>query len=163
MKNELVLRWLYELVWFVFAASASFLLVMPIKDEISQPFFQYLIASLFLVFTYFRFTAFMMRSILLENIWVKVFFFVINIPLFFYAMDQYFTYGKVFDEYNFTLPDKEFQNIKSGTELDDLMYIKTLVTFCGFASLTLIVLFETKLVHAFFKLRQLDKYIWKKN
>ena len=104
----------------------------------------------------------MMRSVLLESIWIKMAFFVINIPLFFYALDQYYTFGKVFDEYNFTLPANIYQHIKSGTELNDLMYIKKLVSFAGFATLALIALFEIRIVLAIFKLRQLDKYIWSK-
>lgn len=160
MKNKTILEVIYELLWFAFAAIAAYLLILPIKEEISITFFQYLIGSLFLAFTYFRFIAFMLRSILLESIWIKLLFFIINIPLFFYALDQYYTFGRVFDEYNFTLPANVFQHIKSGTELDDLMYIKNLVTFSGFCTLVLIAIFEVRLVVAFFKLRQMDKYLW---
>lgn len=161
MKNKIILELFYELLWFSFSAVLAFLLVMPIKDEISTAFFQYLIASLFLAFTYFRFIAFMMRSVILETIWVKLALFIINIPLFFLVLDQYYVYGKVYDEYNYTLPVSQFQHVHSGTELDDLMYIKKLVTFSGFAALIMIVLFEIRIVHAIFKLRQLDKYLWK--
>lgn len=163
MKNNTVLEILYELLWFVFAGIAAYLLVFPIQNRISVSFFQYLLASLFLVFTYFRFTAFMSRSILLKSVWVKIAFFTINIPLFFLVLDKYYTFGRVFDEYNFTLPKNVFQHIVSGTELEDLMYIKKLVTFSGSAALLLIVLFEFRIVYAIFKLRQLDKYIWKNN
>lgn len=161
MKNKLLLSLLYESLWFAFAAVAAYLLILPIKNEISQQFFIYLMWSLFLVFTYFRFTAFMMRSILLENIWVKILFFTLNVPLFFVVLDQYYAFGRVYDEYNFTLPSTVFQHIKSGTELDDLMYIKNLVTFAGVASMALIILFEARIVHAIFKLRQLDKVLYK--
>ena len=158
----MILDLVYEFLWFAFAAIASYLLVLPIKDIISVPFFQFLIGALFLAFTYFRFVTFMMRSILLESILVKLFLFVMNVPLFFYMLDQYYTFGKVYDEYNITLPITEIQPIKSGTELDDLMYIKQVVTFAGFASLVMIILLELKIVHAIFKLRKLDKYLWKK-
>ena len=161
MKSKIILELFYELLWFSFAAVLSFLLVLPVKEVISTAFFQYLIAALFLVFTYFRFIAFMMRSVILDSIWVKLAFFVLNIPLFFLAMDQYYLYGKVYDEYNYTLPANQFQHVNSGTELDDLMYIKKLVTFSGFAALIMIILFEIRIVHAIFKLRQLDKYLWK--
>ena len=160
MQSKILLKMVYELLWFAFAAIASYLLVYPIMHKISMPFFRYLLMALFLVFTYFRFTAFMMRSILLDSIWMKLLFFVINIPLFFYLQDQYYTFGKVFDEYNYTLPANVFQHINAGTELDDLMYIKNLVTFSGLLSIILLVLFEIRIVYAIFKLRQLDKYIF---
>lgn len=162
MKNKIILDLVYEILWFAFAAIAAYLFVLPIKDIISFPFFQFLISALFLAFTYFRFIAFMFRSILLESIWVKLLLFVLNVPLFFYMLDQYSTFGKVYDEYNFTLPANQLQPIKSGTELDDLMYIKQVVTFAGFAALVMIILLEIRIVHAIFKLRQLDKYLWKK-
>lgn len=160
MKNKVVLEIMYELLWFAFAGIAAYLLILPIQNKISVSFVRYLLGSLFLVFTYFRFTAFMSRSILLNSVWVKLAFFVINIPLFFLVLDQYYTFGRVFDEYNFTLPKNEFQHIFSGTELEDLMYIKKLVTFSGSVALLLIVLFEIRIVYAIFKLRQLDKYLW---
>lgn len=159
MNNKLVLGLVYELLWFAFAAVIAYLLILPIKNEISQQFFQYLMWSLFLVFTYFRFVAFMMRSIILENVWVKILLFIANIPLFFFVLNQYYTFGRVYDEYNYTLAANVFQHIKSGTDLDDLMYIKRLVTFSGAASMMLIFLMEARIVYAIFKLRQLDKYL----
>lgn len=158
----MILGVLYELLWFVIAGIAAYLLVLPIKAIISIAFFQFLIGALFLAFTYFRFTAFMMHSIILESVWVKLLLLILNIPLFLYSLDQFFTFGKVYDEYNYTLPANIFQHIKSGTELDDLMYIKNLVTFAGFAALITIFLLELRLILAIFKLRQLDKYLWKK-
>ena len=68
----------------------------------------------------------------------------------------------MFDEYNYTLPANVFHRIKSVTELDDLMYIKKLVTFSGVAAMVLIVLLEARIVKAIFKLRQLDKLLYKK-
>lgn len=152
----------YELLWFAFAAIAAYLLILPIKSEISPQFFLYLMWSLFLVFTYFRFIAFMSRSVLLENVFVKILLFIANVPLFFFVLNQFYTYGRVYDEYNFTLASNVFQHIKSGTDLDDLTYIKRLVTFSGAASMLVIVLLEIRIVYAIFKLRQLDKYINKK-
>ncbi len=162
MKNKLLLSLLYELLWFVFAAVAAYLLILPVKNEISQQFFIYLLWSLFLVFTYFRFTAFMMRSIILENVWTKIMLFIANIPLFFFVIDQYYSFGRVYDEYNFTLADTTFQHIKSGADLKDLLYVKKLVTFSGISSVTLIVFMEARIVYAIFKLRQLDSYLFKK-
>ncbi|HRH57972.1 MAG TPA: hypothetical protein PLS10_09980 [Chitinophagales bacterium] len=159
MNSKVVLSVIYELLWFAVAAVGAYLLVLPVKNEISQQFFQYLICSMFLVFTYFRFTAFMMRSILLENVWIKLLLFVLNVPLFFFVLNKYYAFGRVYDEYNFTLPLNVFQHIKSGTELDDLMYIKKLVTFSGVASMTVILFLEARIVYAIFKLRQLDSYI----
>ena len=77
-------------------------------------------------------------------------------------MNQFYTYGRVYDEYNFTLASNIFQHIKSGTDLDDLTYIKRLVTFSGAASMLVIILLEIRIVYAIFNLRQLDKYINKK-
>jgi hypothetical protein len=162
VKNKLLLSIVYELLWFAVAASAAYALILPVKNEISAAFFHYLLWSLFLAFTYFRFVAFMMRSILLENVWVKILLFFANVPLFFFVLDQYYAFGRVYDEYNYTLASNIFQHIKSGTDLDDLMYIKKLVTFSGVAGMTLIVLLQVRIVYAIFKLRQLDNYIFKK-
>jgi hypothetical protein len=159
VKNKLVLGIIYELCWFAFASAAAYLLVLPVMSRISQEFLLYLLGSSFLVFTYFRFTAFLMRSVLLESVWIKMLFFIGNVPLFFLMLNLYFTFGRAFDDYNYTLAAGLFQHIKSGTELDDLMYIKKLVTFCGVASLMVIIVFELRIVHSIFKLRQLDKYL----
>ena len=159
VKNKLVLEIIYELCWFAFAAAASYLLVLPVISKISPELFQYMYGAFFLIVTYFRFTAFMSRSILLENVFVKIVLFIINVPLFFYLLNAYYTFGRVFDNYDFTLASNIFQHIKSGTELEDLMYIKKLVTFCGIASLMLLVLLQLSIVYAIFKLRQLDKYL----
>lgn len=159
LKNKLVLEIFYEICWFAFAITASYLLVLPIISKISEAFSHYLLGAIFLVFTYFRFIAFMMRSVLLESVWIKLIFFVLNIPLFFVMLNLYYTYGRAFDDYNYTLSASIFQHIKSGTELEDLMYIKKLVTFSGAASLMVILAFEIRIVYAIFKLRQLDKYL----
>ena len=162
VNNKLFLSIAYEILWFALAAIASYLLIVPARHAISDQFAIYLMWSLFLVFTYFRFTAFMMHSVLLESIWVKVLLFILNVPLFFFVLNQYYTFGRVYDEYNFTAPATVLQHIKSGTELDDLMYIKKLVTFSGVAAMVLIVLLEARIVKAIFKLRQLDKLLYKK-
>lgn len=159
MKNKLALEIVYELGWFAFAAAAAYLLVLPVIPKISQALYGYMYGTLFLIVTYFRFTAFMARSILLENVFVKIILFILNVPLFFYLLNEYYTYGRVFDNYDYTLASNVFQHIKSGTELEDLTYIKKLVTFCGIASLMLVVLLQVRLVYAIFKLRQLDKYL----
>ena len=159
MKNKLVLEIIYELGWFAFAAVAAYLLVLPVVPKISNALYLYMYGTLFLIVTFFRFTAFMSRSVLLENVFVKILLFIINVPLFFYLLNEYYTYGRVFDNYDYTLASNVFQHIKSGTELEDLTYIKKLVTFCGIASLMLVVLLQVRIVYAIFKLRQLDKYL----
>lgn len=159
MKNKVVLGILLELLWFAVATVAAYAMVLPIKSEISAAFFQYLLISLFLVFTYFRFIAFMGHSILLENVWVKIGLLIVNIPLFFFVLNQYYDFIAVFDDYNFTLPANVFQHIHSGTEVEDVLYLKKLTAFCGIASMLVILLMEARIVYAIFKLRQLDKYL----
>ena len=159
MSNKILLDIFYEILWFAFAAVASYLLILPVKNEISISFSRYLMCSMFLVFTYFRFTTFMMRSVLLESVWVKIGLLILNIPLFFFVLNQYFNYIDVFDDYNYTLAANLFQHIRSGTEVDDLMYIKKLTVFSGIASMLMIFLFELRIVYSIFKLRQLDKYL----
>jgi hypothetical protein len=99
----------------------------------------------------------------MKSVFVKIGLFIINVPLFFYLLKQYFTYSKVFDDYNLTLPANVFQHIKSGTELDDLLYLKQLVIFSGVIAMMLVLLLQIRIVYAIFKQRQLDKYIFKKN
>ena len=101
----------------------------------------------------------MQRSVIFRNVFVKILLFVLNIVLFIFVLNQYYSFNNVFDVYNYTLPVNEFQHIKSGTEVDDLLYIKKLTIFSGIVAMILIVLMEMRLVHAFFKYRQLDKYI----
>lgn len=159
MKNTVVLKLLFELLWFIFAGIAAYLLILPIKHEISQPFFVYLASMLFLIVTYFRFIAFLTHSIFMDSVWVKIALFVLNIPLFFWALNQYFTFNAVFDEYNYTLPATIFQHIKSGTEVNDLMYIKQLTIFSGIIAMMLIIVLELRIVQAMFRYRQLDKFL----
>lgn len=161
MKNKMLLSIAYEVLWFAVAAIGAYLLVLPVRADISDALFYYILCSLFFVFTYTRLIAFMSQSILMENVFVKIGLFIVNVPLFFYLMNQYYAFGRVFDEYNYTLASNIFQHIRSGTELDDLMYIKKLVTFSGATSMTVIVLMEARIIYAIFKLRQLDKYIHK--
>ncbi|MBK6273440.1 MAG: hypothetical protein IPF58_01545 [Saprospirales bacterium] len=159
MKNEILLDLAYEAIWLIVAAVASIILIYPIYTKISQQFLLYLCWSLFLVFTYVRGILFMQRSIIFRNVFVKILLFVLNIVLFIFVLNQYYSFNNVFDVYNYTLPVNEFQHIKSGTEVDDLLYIKKLTIFSGIVAMILIVLMEMRLVHAFFKYRQLDKYI----
>ncbi|MBK8350156.1 MAG: hypothetical protein IPL21_00185 [Saprospirales bacterium] len=159
MKNEILLDLAYEAIWLIVAAVASIILIYPIYTKISQQFLVYLCWSLFLVFTYVRGILFMQRSIIFRNVFVKILLFVLNIVLFIFVLNQYYSFNNVFDVYNYTLPVNEFQHIKSGTEVDDLLYIKKLTIFSGTVAMVLIVLMEMRLVHAFFKYRQLDKYI----
>ncbi|MBP6659772.1 MAG: hypothetical protein KA174_03775 [Chitinophagales bacterium] len=159
MKNEILLDLAYEAIWLIVAAVASIILIYPIYTKISQQFLVYLCWSLFLVFTYVRGILFMQRSIIFRNVFVKILLFVLNIVLFIFVLNQYYSFNNVFDVYNYTLPVNEFQHIKSGTEVDDLLYIKKLTIFSGIVAMILIVLMEMRLVHAFFKYRQLDKYI----
>lgn len=159
MKNEILLDLAYEAIWLIVAAVASIILIYPIYTKISQQFLVYLCWSLFLVFTYVRGILFMQRSVIFRNVFVKILLFVLNIVLFIFVLNQYYSFNNVFDVYNYTLPVNEFQHIKSGTEVDDLLYIKKLTIFSGIVAMILIVLMEMRLVHAFFKYRQLDKYI----
>jgi hypothetical protein len=159
MRNKLFLDIFYELIWFTIAAVAGYLLIAPIRNEISIPFFHYLWGSLFLVFTYFRFTAFMMRSLIFENVFVKIGIFILNVPLFFFVLNQYFKFIDVFDDYDYTLASNIFQHIRSGTEVNDLLYIKKLTVFSGIGSFLVIFFLEARIVYAIFKLRQLDKYL----
>jgi len=159
VKNEILLDLAYEAICLIVAAVASIILIYPIYTKISQQFLVYLSWSLFLVFTYVRGILFMQRSIIFRNVFVKILLSVLNIVLFIFVLNQYYSFNNVFDVYNYTLPVNEFQHIKSGTEVDDLLYIKKLTIFSGIVAMILIVLMEMRLVHAFFKYRQLDKYI----
>lgn len=150
---------MYEVLWLVLAAVASAILIYPIYNEISQQFLIYLSWSLFLLFTYIRGILFMQRSIIFRNVFVKIILFIANIILLIFVLNQYYTFNHVFDDYNYTLPANMFQHIKSGTEVDDLMYIKNLTVFSGVVAMVSIVLMEMRLVQAFFKYRQLDKFI----
>ncbi len=161
MKNKIWLGLLYEFLWLLFAVVAAFALVFPVITVISSQFKWYLIASIIFIVMYFHFIAFLRRSILLENVWMKLFVFLLNIPFFFFLLDAYYEYGRAFDEYNFTLPANIYQHIKSGTELEDLVYIKHLVTFAGIASLTVLILLEIRIIIAIFTMRQLDKIIYR--
>ncbi|HQV76842.1 MAG TPA: hypothetical protein PLJ42_01560 [Chitinophagales bacterium] len=161
MNTKMLLAWVYEIIWFIIALVLGYALIMPIKHEISHEFYKYLFASVIFIVIYFHFVAFMSRSILMESIWSKIIVFILNVPLFFYLINKYYEFGKVYDEYNFTLPSTVFQHIKSGTELEDLVYIKNLVTFVGIASITLLFLLQIRIVIAIFKLRQLDKVLYK--
>jgi hypothetical protein len=159
MNNSILLGIFYEIIWFAIAATAGYLLVLPVKNEISNEFFNYLWASIFLVFTYLRFIAFMTRSVILENVFVKIGLFILNIPLFFFVMNQYFKFIDVFDDYDYTLAKNLFQYIHSGTEVDDILYIKKLTVFSGISSMVVIVLMELRIIYSIFKQRQLDKYL----
>ena len=159
MKSETFLDIVYEILWLVLAAVASAILIYPIYTKISHEFFVYLCWSLFLVFTYIRGILFMQRSIFFRNIFVRLFLFVANIALLIFVLNQFFTFIHVFDDYNYTLPAQELQHIKSGTEVDDLMYIKQLTIFSGSIAMISVVLMEMRLIQAFFRYRQLDKYL----
>ena len=164
MNKKIVFGLLYELLWFLIAALVAYILIWPIRDRISDELFNYLLPTYFLIFTYFRFIAFMQQSILLESIWSKILFFVLNFPLFFFMLNKSFEYGQVADTYIYTLPKTILQHIKSGTELPQVMYVKRLVTIAEATVLTLIILFQLRIVHSIFKFRQLDKVIYiKKN
>ncbi len=159
MNKRLALGIFYELIWVVIAVVAAVVLIFPYRHDISFAFMRYLFCALFLVFTYFRFVAFMMRSVVLENVWVKLGLFILNFPLFFLMLNKYFDYIDVFNEYNYTLATNVFQHIKSGTDVEELLYLKRLTIFSGIISMMMIVLLQLRIVYAIFKLRQFDKYL----
>lgn len=158
--KQLLLKLAYECIWFAIAAVAASLLIYPVQGRISAEFYRYLWCSIFLVFTYFRFVAFMPRSVILHNVFVKIGLFILNIPLFFFILDRYFKFIAVFDEYDYTLAKNIFQHIHSGTEVDDILYLKKLTVFSGIVAMLLILMMQARIVHAIFKLRQLDQYIF---
>jgi hypothetical protein len=163
LKKNLLLGITYEVLWFAFAFAAAYLMVFSIRASISSALYYYIFFSIAFIITYFRFVTFMSYSVLMKSVFVKIGLFIINVPLFFYLLKQYFTYSKVFDDYNLTLPANVFQHIKSGTELDDLLYLKQVVIFSGVIAMMLVLLLQIRIVYAIFKQRQLDKYIFKKN
>lgn len=159
MQNKILLDVISEALWLIIAAVAAVILIYPIYTEISQEFLIYLSWSLFLIFTYIRGILFMQRSIIFRNVFVKLFLFVLNVVLMIFVLNRYYSFIHVFDDYNYTLPATEFQHIKSGTEVDDLLYIKNLTVFSGIVAMLVIVLMEIRIVQAFFKYRQLDQFI----
>jgi hypothetical protein len=159
VASRQLLEGLYDAIWFAIAVVAAMLLLQPVKQAISSEFYRFLAVGIFIVFTYFRFTAFMMRSLVLQNVWVKIGFFILNIPLFFFLLNQYFKFIDVFDDYDYTLDASVFQHIHSGTELETLMYLKRLTVFAGILPLFLILLFQARIIYAVFKFRLFDKYL----
>lgn len=160
MKNQLGLQILYELAWFSVAGILALLFVLPIQPYISKALSNYLLISLFLGFTYFRYILFIFRSIIFKSIWIKIGVLILNVALFFLVINQYFSFSTVADDYIYTLPQQTFQHIHSGTDLDKLLYIKNIVAFSGFFAVVCIFLLEIRLVYAIFKLRQLDKVLY---
>lgn len=162
MNNKTLLQLAYEALWLVFALVAAYVLIMPIRSHITDLFFRYLFVSIFFIVTYFRFTVFMSSSVVMSNIWVKILLFVGNIPLFFFALDQYYTFNAVFDNYIYTLPPDVYQHILSGTEVEELLYIKQLTVFAGVISMVMIILLQMRIVQTIFLQSQLDRLIKKK-
>jgi hypothetical protein len=161
MQNKVVTEIIYETLWFLLAVVVAAIFIYPIYTKISRPFLIYLICSLFLIVTYFRGIVFMQHSIIFRNVWVQLILFVVNVPFMIFVLRQYFSFIHVFDDYNYTLPPTEFQHILAGTEVDDLLYIKSLTIFAGTILLVMIALMEIRIIHAIFKYRQLDKIIHK--
>ncbi len=161
MQKNIITKIVYDLVWFISAIIIAMLFILPINNQISRPFFYYLFGSFFLIVTYFRGIVFMSYSILFSNIWIRLLLLIGNIPLFIFVLRQYYVFIRVFDDYNYTLPITEFQHVLSGTEVEDLLYIKKLAIFAGSILMFMIVLMEMRIIQVIFKERQLDKFIRK--
>ncbi len=159
MQNKLVTEFIYEILWFLLALVVTAILLSPIYLKVSQPFLIYLICSLFLIVTYFRGIVFMQQSIIFRNVWIRLVLFILNVPFLIFTLRQYFSFIHVFDDYNYTLPPTEFQHILAGTEVDDLLYIKSLTIFAGTMMMILILLMQIRIIQVIFKYRQLDKII----
>ncbi|MCB0508057.1 MAG: hypothetical protein R2739_05200 [Chitinophagales bacterium] len=161
MEKKLLYGWMYEFIWIAASCLVAYILLFPVQEEISTALYQFIGICITMVFIYFHFVAFLSRSIILESIWMKLIVFILNIPLFLFVLNKYYEYGRVYDEYNYTLPATMFQHIKSGTELNDVLYIKNLIIFGGVAFLFLIILLELRIVRSIFLSRQLDAVIYK--
>jgi len=55
-----------------------------------------------------------------------------------------------------------YQHILSGTEVEELLYIKQLTVFAGVISMVMIILLQMRIVQTIFLQSQLDRLIKKK-
>lgn len=148
---------MFDIIWISISAIAAYLFLFSIKPVISDEFYRFLFVGIFLAFIYFGYTVFLFQSLLAQNIWIKVIWFVANIALFFVLLDNYYKFSRVIDEYNYTLSANQFQHVKSFTELNVQIYIKRMIILAGIIPLFLMIVFQIRLFVSFFQTRQLDK------
>lgn len=157
--REFTYRLLLELFWFLFAGVLVFLVLELVRTSVSQPFYRFLFSAGFLFVSYLRLVVWSEQSLLLTSIWVKLLLFFGNIGLFFFLMHEFNTFRQAFDDYNYTLDETQFQHIRSGTDVDQVLRLSRLTVIAGIGALVTTVLLEFRIMWMIFRSRQLERLI----
>lgn len=157
--REFTYRLLLEIFWFLFAGIFVFLVLESVRTSVSPAFYRFLITSGFIFITYLRLAVFSDDSLLLTSIWVKLLVFFGNIALFFYLMHEFNTFREAFDDYNYTLDETQFQHIRSGTDVDQVLRISRLTVISGIGALVTTVMLNLRVMWMIFRSRQLENLI----
>lgn len=157
--REFTYRLLLEIFWFLFAGVLVFLVLELVRTYISPGFYRFLFVAGFLFITYLRLAVWSDQSLLLTSIWVKLILFFGNIGLFFLLLHEFNTFRQAFDDYNYTLDDTQFQHIRAGTDVDQVLRLSRLTVIAGIGALVTVVLLEFRIMWMIFRSRQLEQLV----
>jgi hypothetical protein len=150
---------MFEVLWFAFAAILVFVILASVRTTISPAFYRFLFITGFIFVTYLRLAVWARNSILLSSIVIKLVLFFGNVALFFFLLHEFNVFRQAFDDYNFTLPEGQFQQIRSGTDVDQVMKISRLTSIAGTGAILSVVLLELRLMWMIFRSRQLERLV----
>ena len=130
MKSKNTWHFLFEFLSICVTLSLAFLLIFYVKPFLSDNFFQILFVFLFFAIFYIQKILFIDKGIF-NFFWVKVFFFLANLPLFFFLIRTFQYNMQIFDGYGYFYPDligNDIQELKNCIKKDqETQEIKRLI------------------------------------
>ena len=153
MKSKNTWHFLFEFLSICVTLSLAFLLIFYVKSFLSDNFFQILFVFLFFAIFYIQKILFIDKGIFIF-FWVKVFFFLANLPLFFFLIRTFQYNMQIFDGYAYKIEPNGISEIWPDIKLNTLFYIKNLYVFGGSFAIIALVLLQFKIIIQIFKNQQ---------
>jgi hypothetical protein len=153
MKYKITWHFLFEFLSICVSLSLAFLLLFYIKPLLSKNFFQIIFVFLFFAIFYIQKIIFIDKGII-NFFWVKVFFFLANLPLFFFLIRTFQYNMQIFDGFAYKIEPNGISEIWPDIKLNTLFYIKNLYIFGGSIAIISLVLLQLKIIIQIFKNQQ---------
>lgn len=135
-----------EILWMVITIVLMALIMLPIyQNEKGFQFYQYNLASIFVLVTFTRYIFLLHHTFLFRNKWAKAILFFLCIPVFFFLMEGVFSFRVFLDDFgvNTLYEHLKFEKQKSmGT------YTRNEMIFFGVGSMIATILLPFRLIIA---------------
>lgn len=151
MKKTTAFRIFSEILWIVLSAGITLVICWPMLQTIQNEFLYPVMLYVFLALNYFRGILFIKRSIYLQNIVMRILFFIVNIPLFFAIVIQLQDFLYLFDHFDVSQFLRDYQNIDSESALKAYNSFRSILIASAVSTLLLIFVMQIRLIQFILK------------